>query len=612
MERVFREIARDAARASGAALAHLVPVVEADGRLAPHGGAAEGPILSDREARAGLALALAAEPLPPAAAAVLGGQEDRVLVPTPLPLAAALLRAGMEGVPHSLFLEVGEPGPRVLLHLVFGTAPRPSALGALEAIGRLVAGRLAAIHLRQELTRDRLALSDLKQAKEALAGLQIAGTQLMIEADEGSIFGAVSRELSRLGLHCGVLLEAPGSDADRPELHWRLTSLPQPIQRALERATGRPLDAARIDPVRSPLVRRCLEEGRTVVSDRIRAAGRELLGGAGAAEVKALGRVLGLLRVVLSPLRREGRTIGLLVVLAPRLRPGDPEAIEAFALQASIALERARLVGALREERARLGAEVDRRTRDLRLAVEALQETDRQKTNFLANVSHELRTPLTTVVGWSDLLCSGKLGVLEPRHLTAVQAILSSGKRLEAFISELFAYSRNELTRDRLEHQPFDAGEVLSQAVVAMAPRYAARGLRLRARASGALPKLWADRDRVLQVLVNLLSNAERHSRPGGAVRLSAVRGRAGAVVLAVTDQGEGIPPEHLPRIFERLYQVRDAASPREQEAGLGLGLAIVRSIVEAHGGTVSVRSRVGRGTSFRFTLPTVDVLAER
>ena len=469
-----------------------------------------------------------------------------------------------------------------------------------------------AVFLRQAATRDRLALADLVHSREALAGLQIAGTQVMIEADEGSILGAVARELGRLGLHCGLLLEAPGADADRPALHWRLTSLPAAQLRALERVLGRTLAELRIDPATAPLVRRTLAEGRTLVSDRLRAAGRELLGGATAAEVKALGRVMGLHRVVLSPLRREGRTIGLLVVLAPRLRPADPDAIEAFALQASIALEKARLVAALREERARLGAEVERRTRDLRLAVETLQETDRQKTNFLANVSHELRTPLTTVVGWADLLAGGKLGALEARQQQAVQAILGSGKRLEAFIAELLDFSRNELTRDRLEHRAFDAGGVLAQAVVAMAPRYAARGLRLRARAAGALPHLWADRDRVLQVLVNLLANAERHSRSGGAVRVAAARGRAGALVLAVTDRGDGIAPEHLARIFDRLYQVRDAAAPREREEGLGLGLSIVRSIVEAHGGTITVRSRLGRGTTFRFSLPTVEVLAPR
>jgi signal transduction histidine kinase len=482
----------------------------------------------------------------------------------------------------------------------------------LESVGRLVAGRLAASTLRQEATRERHVLADLRQAKETLAGLQIAGTHLMIETDEGSILGAVSRELARLGLHSGVLLDTPGADADRPLLSWRFTSLPATQQRAVERVLGRPLSELRIDPAGAPLVRHCLEEGRTLVTDRPRAVARDLLGGPTAPQLRALGRLLGLLRVVLAPLRREGRTIGLLAVLAPRLRPGDPEAIEAFALQASIALEKARLVAALREERARLNVEVERRTRELRLAVEQLQETGRKKDNFLANVSHELRTPLVTVLGWAELLASGRLGPLEPRQRQAAQVIHGSGRRLESFITELLDYSRHELTRDRLELTSFQVGEVLSQAVVGLGPRFAERRLKVRARAARGLPRLWADRDRVLQVLVNLLTNADRHSPQGGVIRVAAASGRAGAVMVSVSDQGEGIAPEHLARIFDRLYQVRDAAAQRERGAGLGLGLAIARSIVEAHGGTITVRSRVGRGTSFRFSLPTVEVLAAR
>jgi signal transduction histidine kinase len=584
MERVYREIARDAARASGAAVAHLVQA------------------------------ALAAEPVPLAAHPVLASDEERVLAPAPpglVPLLAPLLARG-DGLPHSVYLPVGDVTQPALLHLAFAGPPRPSAMPAIEAVGRLAAGRLAAVALRQEATRDRLVLSDLKQAKETLAGLQIAGTHLMIETDEGSIMGAVSRELAKLGLHSGMLLDTPGADADRPLLHWRFTSLPLGQQRAIERILGRPLADLRIDPAGAPIVRHCMEEGRTLVTDRPRAVARDLLGGATATQLRALGRVLGLLRIVLAPLRREGRTIGLLAVLAPRLRPGDPEAIEAFALQASIALEKARLVKALREERARLGAEVERRTRELRLAVEALQETDRKKDNFLANVSHELRTPLVTVLGWAELLAGERLGELSQRQRQAAQVIRSSGRRLEAFITELLDFSRHELTRDRLALTSFEAGEVLSQAVVALGPRFEERRLRARARAAPGLPPLWADRDRVVQVLVNLLTNADRHSPVGGAIRVAAARGKAGAVQVSVTDRGEGIAPEHLARIFDRLYQVRDAAAPRDQGGGLGLGLAIARSIVEAHGGTITVRSRVGRGTSFRFSLPTVEVLDPR
>jgi signal transduction histidine kinase len=605
MDRIYREIARDAALAAGALLAHLVLLYQRDSVQVAGDGAADGPALDDLARRTPLLTALWAGAVPPAALSVLEGREEHAIAPTGGLLGELLAARGQS--PWSVFLQVGEPGQIVLLHLVFRAAPPPGALGGLEAIGRLVAGRLAAVGLRQEATRDRLAVSDLRQAKETLAGLQIAGTLLMIETDEGSILGAVSRELARLGLHSGVLLDVPDGSAEGPVLRWRFASLPAALRQALERVMERSLESARLTPESAPLLFQGLAEERTLVAARPRAMARDLLGGATAGQLRALSRLLGPIRIVLAPLRREGRTIGVLVVLAPRLRPGDLEAIEAFSSQASIALEKARLVQALREERSRLNAEVDRRTRDLRLAVEALQETDRRKDNFLANVSHELRTPLVTVLGWAELLAGEKLGALLPRQRQAAQVIRTSGRRLEAFIAELLDFSRHELTRDRLSRQAVEVGEVLSQVVVAMAPRFAERGVRLRGRAAPGLPRLWIDRERVLQVLVNLLANAERHSAEGGRVRLAAARGPGASVLLSVADRGEGIAEEHLPRIFDRLYQVRDAAAQKDRGSGLGLGLAIARSIVEAHGGQISVRSRVGRGTAFRFTLPTVE-----
>jgi len=602
MEKVYREIARDTARATGALLAQLVRT--GPGSAAPAPLATDGPALAERFRREVILAVLADDPLPAAVRARLDVGTLPVVLPASAPLVAVLGGAQGDRL-TSIFVRLGDPAGGAVLHLALPEPP--GRLAAIQAVARLAEGRLAALAARAEVTRGQHRLTDLEAAREVLAGLQVAGTQLMIEADEGAILGTVARELLRLGLHSGVLMAEPGG---APVFRWRFTSFPAGLQRALERIMGRTLAEVVVAPAGAPLVARCLEDGRTLVTARPRAAARDLLGGATTAQLRALGRLFGLVRLVLTPLRREGRTAGFLAVVAPMLRAGDPEAIEAFALQASVALEKARLVQALREERARLEAEVERRTRDLRLAVEALQETDRKKDNFLANVSHELRTPLVTVIGWADLLAGEKLGELSPRQRQAVQVIGSSGRRLKGFIDELLDLSRHELTRDRLALSAFPAGDLLRQAAVALAPRFAEHGLRLHVRLAPRLPDLWADRDRVLQVLVNLLSNAERHAPQGSVVRLAASRGRAGAVEVSVADRGPGIPPEHLARIFDRLYQVRDAAHPRDPGTGLGLGLAIARSIVEAHGGRIGVRSRVGRGTTFRFSLPTVERLA--
>ncbi len=601
MERVYREIARDTARATGALVAQLLARPRGSEGWEPL--ATEGPALSERFRREVLLAILADDPVPADAAPSLEGGRG-VVRPAPGRLEPLL---GLAPGAASVYLPLGDGPAAAVLHLLL-PAP-PARLPPLQAVARLAEGGLAARAARAELSRGQHRVTDLLQAREVLAGLQVAGTQLMIEADEEAILSTVSRELARLGLHSAVLLAEAGAPEAAPAFRWRLTSFSAAQQRAIERILGRPLAGLRLDPAGAPSVRRALEDGRGLAHDRPRAAAAELLGGATAAQLRALRRLLGTLRLVLAPLRWEGRTAGFLAVAAPRLRAGDPEAIEAFALQASVALEKARLVRALREERARLEGEVARRTRDLTRAVEALQETDRRKDNFLANVSHELRTPLVTVLGWAELLAGEKLGELAPRQRQAVQVIGASGRRLKGFIDELLDLSRHELTRDRLALAAFPVGELLAQAAVSLAPRFAERGVRLRLRAAPRLPDLWADRDRVLQVLVNLLANAERHSPPGTTVRLAAARGKAGALEVSVADQGSGIPAEHLARIFDRLYQVRDAARPRADGGGLGLGLAIARAIVEAHGGRIGVRSRPGRGTAFRFNLPTVERL---
>ncbi|MFL5263162.1 MAG: sensor histidine kinase, partial [Anaeromyxobacteraceae bacterium] len=199
---------------------------------------------------------------------------------------------------------------------------------------------------------------------------------------------------------------------------------------------------------------------------------------------------------------------------------------------------------------------------------------------------------------------SEKLGELGPKQRESLRIAGASARRLRSFIDELLEFSRYELTREKLQLGAFDVEELARQAVVAIAPRFGERGLRVRVRVARHTPPVFGDRGRVLQVLMNLLSNAERYCGEGGLVRIAAAPAADGRVAISVSDDGQGISPEHLERIFDRLYQVGDAVKEREKGAGLGLGLAIVKSIVEAHGGHIAARSRLGRGTRFRFTLP--------
>ena len=472
--------------------------------------------------------------------------------------------------------------------------------------------RAAQRALRQatlEAERGRRALSELSQSASSLAALQAAGAQLLFETDVHAVCDVLCRELARLGLHAAVLSRQilPGRDRERERgrpFRYEATSLPPRLQGVMERALRHSLAEVTIAPRASPLLLRMLRLGRVVQARSPRSAARQLLG-LSAAEARRLARLLGPRHVVVAPLRWREEISGALVVIAQELGPGAAEAIDAFATQASIALEKAHLFSDLQRERARLTSEVERRTRALRRAVEALKEIDRRKDNFLANVSHELRTPLVTVLGYADLLLSGRLGELSGRQRECLGIVAVSGQRLRAFIEELLDFSRHELTRERLALSLVDVGDLVHQAVVNLAPRFQERGLRVSARVARTTPPVRGDREKLLQVLVNLLINAERHGRSAGRVRVAAAPVAGRRVALAVHDDGEGIPAEHLDHVFDRLYQVGDAAAPREgQAAGLGLGLSIAQAIVRVHGGEISATSTPGRGARFLVTLP--------
>lgn len=467
-------------------------------------------------------------------------------------------------------------------------------------------GRVLQILLR-DTTRERRALSELNQARDTLAALNLAGAHLMLESEEESILGVIARELLKLGFHSAVLRAARDSRGSSPFFQFAFTSFRPSVQRAAERLLGRAISDLKIDPAQTTLVRQVTESRRTLNTDQLRLVTHELFGSLEDTQFERLARLLGLKHVILAPLVFGDGASGILVAGANHPRQQDTEAVDAFAAQASIALEKARLFAEIRRQQARLESEVGRRTRDLTHAVEALQEADRRKDNFLANVSHELRTPLVTVLGYTGLLVSGKLGELASRQKQVMTVISASAKRLYGFIEELLDYSKYELTKEKLTRAPFAVAEVLWQAVVAVAPRFAERGLRVRVRVGRGTPMAFGDKGRILQVVTNLLANAEHACADQGRIRVAAARLRLGWLAVSVADNGSGIPPEHLPRIFDRLYQVDDTPARRDKNAGLGLGLAIAKSIVHAHGGEISVSSRLARGTVFRFSLPTAE-----
>ncbi len=615
LERAYRAVVRDAAAIAGAPLVELLVAREGSASPRWESVALAAPGLTRGE-RTELVRELARSPAAAELPEPLSRPGHRIA--SCEPSVARLL--GGRGL-QQVFLPVGtEPSVLGWLRIVREGRPDRAAFRTYRALARQASGRLEAEALRRALlarhrlvardvTREKHALAELSQAKDTLAGLNLAGTHLMVETDGQAIFGVICGELIRLGFHSAVMTAERAPEGPCPPFRYAFSSFSPPLQHATERVLGRPLTQLRIDPRTAPLVGRVLRQGRTVYTARAREAARQLFGGASTEQVRKLARLLALKHVIVAPLRYAEGISGLLVVATARLRRSDPEGIDAFALQASIALEKARLFSELRTHQAQLESEVERRTYELTRAVRALKELDRRKDNFLANVSHELRTPLVTVLGYTDLLLSEKLGELTPRQRACLRIAASSGRRLRSFIDDLLEFSRYELTSERLTLAAFDMRDLVNQAAVAIAPRFHERGLVLRARVSRATPLAWGDRERLLQVLMNLLSNAVCYCGAGARVHVAVANGKPRRVEVAVSDDGPGIANEHLERIFDRLYQVGDVVKHREKSAGLGLGLAIAKSIVEAHGGGIDVSSTVGCGTRFRFWLPAASDL---
>ncbi len=219
--------------------------------------------------------------------------------------------------------------------------------------------------------------------------------------------------------------------------------------------------------------------------------------------------------------------------------------------------------------------------------------------NFVNNVSHELKTPLTVIQGHVAAMGEG-LADDDPRQ-TSRRIVAQEAARLTQLVDNLLLLSRLEMPDFSLERRPVSVEAVVEDAILQLSDLAEARDISLSLQREGSLPRIVADRARLKQVFINLLDNAIKYNRQGGAVTVRLDTGGQG-VMVKVTDTGEGVPAQDLPHIFEKMYRV-ERRQGRYVE-GSGLGLSIVQRIVEQHGGSISVESRVGEGSTFTVTLP--------
>jgi len=226
-----------------------------------------------------------------------------------------------------------------------------------------------------------------------------------------------------------------------------------------------------------------------------------------------------------------------------------------------------------------------------------LREIDRLKSEFIATASHELRTPLTSVQMGVHLLLEGAAGELNDKQTEVLGACREDCERLDKLMRDLLDLSKIEAGESQPELQPIKASALIMDEAETLRPQVEARGLSFVVDIPVELPRIMADRSQIERVIANLVVNAIRYTRQGE-IKISAEQ-LGHYVAVSVSDTGEGIPSEYLSHIFDKFVQVPGAAT-----GGDGLGLAISRLIIEAHGGQISVQSVMGHGSTFTFTLP--------
>jgi signal transduction histidine kinase/HAMP domain-containing protein len=294
------------------------------------------------------------------------------------------------------------------------------------------------------------------------------------------------------------------------------------------------------------------------------------------------------------PLMREETVVGALIV--GRKLPGQfpkeiVELLQTYATQSVLAIQNARLFRDVKEQR-----------HQLQFANERLKDLDKLKSAFLSNVSHELRTPLAAVKSLIVNMLDGVTGPLNEKQVRYVTGIKESTERLTRLINDLLDHSVIEAGKTELRPAHFSLVNLLNEVADNLRSTAEEKLIRLDAPPVNETVTVWADRDKVAQVLTNLIGNAVKFTSSRGKVNISLHKNGAAWVQVSIADTGPGIAPEQANRIFDEFYQIRQSGEKKSR--GVGLGLSISKKLVEMHGGKIWVESLVGKGNTFSFTVP--------
>jgi len=232
-----------------------------------------------------------------------------------------------------------------------------------------------------------------------------------------------------------------------------------------------------------------------------------------------------------------------------------------------------------------------------------LKELDEMKRDFVSSVTHELRSPMTSIRMYIGLLLKGAGGTLTPKQEEHLNIIKKSTNRLARFIDDLLDISKIESGKMQVLKEQFDILSTVVEVIQLMKPQADAKKIALNVASQAAIPQIQADPERIKQVLTNLLSNSIKFTQEKGKIVIK-IEEKQGVLELGVIDDGPGIPGEYHEKVFEKFEQVKGTSEKIAGQKGTGLGLPIVKAIIEMHGGKIRVESEPGKGAAFIFTLP--------
>ena len=478
-----------------------------------------------------------------------------------------------------------------------------------------VAGMLINRHLRQE-----------SQQREALIREQIT----VVESRHEELRAAyLEQEQTRVELRRKV---AQLTALHRAGLHFNSTLDREALmQKVLETLTGDlPYDRVMVsfyDPIRqvvkdarafgvSPEIQAFVRAREIPVTDPMSPEGIVLIQGQPLLigdlqtvwdRIHPLNQQLALLTqakaLIAVPLKTKDRILGSLTVDRMQehsLTQDDLELMMTVANQVAIALDNAAAYEQIEELNLGLEVKVRERTAEL-------EQADRLRSQFLSHVSHELKTPLTSIKGFLQNLLDGVTGPLNEKQQRYLSRMLDNAERLIRMIEDLLDRTRIQSGRLDLVPSEIDMGHCVGEAVEQLRLLAQAKRQTLDVVVPPVPLMVWADRDRLIQIVTNLLQNAVKFTPEGGSILVTVRQENQMLAGVSVRDTGPGISPEFLDQIFDPFFRVKQARSGTK---GLGLGLSIVRTLVELQGGTIVAKSEPGQGAELSFTIPLLPALA--